>query len=92
MERDRETRSRGEASSENAVSEKASRAETKTKNNDAKVKTLNIAELKEMNISTLAKVAKDLNVTGFQVDFLGTLPQRGIKQRFILRFISTAGK
>jgi transcription termination factor Rho len=46
------------------VSEKASRTETKTKNNDAKVKTLNIAELKEMNISTLAKVAKELSVTG----------------------------
>ncbi len=64
MERDRETRSRGEANSESAVSEKASRTETKTKNNDAKVKTLNIAELKEMNISTLAKVAKELSVTG----------------------------
>jgi transcription termination factor Rho len=29
-----------------------------------KAKSLNIAELKEMNISTLAKVAKDLNVAG----------------------------
>ncbi len=64
MERDRETRSRGEANSESAVSEKASRSETKTKNNDVKVTTLNIAELKEMNISTLAKVAKELAVTG----------------------------
>ncbi len=63
MERDRETRSRGEANSESAVSEKASRAETKAKGND-KVKALNIAELKEMNISTLAKVAKELAVTG----------------------------
>ncbi len=32
--------------------------------NDAKAKTLNIAELKEMNISTLAKVGKDLAVAG----------------------------
>jgi transcription termination factor Rho len=57
MERDRETPSRTEAPSENEVTEKASRSDVKTK-------TLNIAELKEMNISTLAKVAKDLNVAG----------------------------
>ncbi len=57
MERDRETPSRTETPSENEVTEKASRSDVKTK-------TLNIAELKEMNISTLAKVAKDLNVAG----------------------------
>ena len=64
MERDRETRSRSETSTESAVSEKAPRGETKAKTNDVKAKTLNIAELKEMNISTLSKIAKDLNVVG----------------------------
>ncbi len=56
MEDDRESRSRAEASTEE-VAEKAPRGDTKTK-------ALNIAELKEMNISALAKVAKDLGVAG----------------------------
>ena len=55
MEGDRDTRSRGETSTEEVV-EKPSRSE--------KQKALNIAELKEMNISALAKVAKDLGVGG----------------------------
>jgi transcription termination factor Rho len=65
MERDRETRSRGDASAESAVSEKAPRngKNSKGKANE-KVKALNIGELKDMNISTLAKIAKDLNVAG----------------------------
>jgi transcription termination factor Rho len=65
MERDRETRSRSDASSESAVNEKPSRngKNSKTKTND-KAKALNIGELKDMNISTLAKIAKDLNVPG----------------------------
>jgi transcription termination factor Rho len=56
MEDDREPRSGAEAGTEE-VAEKAPRGDTKTK-------TLNIAELKEMNISALAKVAKDLGVAG----------------------------
>jgi transcription termination factor Rho len=56
MDDDRETRSRGEAGTEE-LEEKPSRGEPKTK-------ALNIAELKEMNISALAKVAKDLGVAG----------------------------
>jgi transcription termination factor Rho len=56
MEDDRESRSRAEAGTEEVV-EKAPRGESKTK-------ALNIAELKEMNISALAKVAKDLGVAG----------------------------
>jgi transcription termination factor Rho len=56
MDDDRETHSRGEAGTEE-LEEKPSRAEPKTK-------ALNIAELKEMNISSLAKVAKDLGVAG----------------------------
>jgi transcription termination factor Rho len=44
-----------------AVNDKATNDKAKS---DAKAKALNIAELKEMNISTLAKVAKDLNVPG----------------------------
>jgi len=56
MDDDRETRSRGEAGTEE-LEENPSRGEPKTK-------TLNIAELKEMNISALAKVAKDLGVAG----------------------------
>jgi transcription termination factor Rho len=56
MEGDRETRSRGETSTEEL--------EEKPARNDSKAKTLNIAELKEMNISALAKVAKDLGVAG----------------------------
>jgi transcription termination factor Rho len=55
MEDDRESRSGAEATEE--VIEKAPRGEPKTK-------ALNIAELKEMNISALAKVAKDLGVAG----------------------------
>ena len=55
MEGDRETRSRGETSTEE-IAEKPSKSE--------KQKPLNIAELKEMNISGLAKVAKDLGVAG----------------------------
>ena len=48
------------------MSSKSSRSEVAEKppRNDAKAKTLNIAELKEMNISTLAKVGKDLAVAG----------------------------
>jgi transcription termination factor Rho len=56
MDEDRETASRGEATTDE-VDEKPSRGESKTKS-------LNIAELKEMNISGLAKVAKDLGVAG----------------------------
>jgi transcription termination factor Rho len=56
MEDDLESRSRAEASTEE-VAEKVPRGEVKTK-------ALNIAELKEMNISALAKVAKDLGVAG----------------------------
>jgi len=56
MEDDQESRSRAEASTEE-VAEKVPRGEPKTK-------ALNIAELKEMNISALAKVAKDLGVAG----------------------------
>ena len=37
---------------------------SRRKRHDAKAKSLNIAELKEMNISGLAKVAKDLGVAG----------------------------
>ena len=55
MEGDRETRSRGETSTEE-IAEKPARSE--------KQKPLNIAELKEMNISGLATVAKDLGVAG----------------------------
>jgi transcription termination factor Rho len=61
---DRETRTRGDGGTESAVSEKPARNGAKSRNNNGKAKTLNIAELKEMNISTLAKVAKDLNVPG----------------------------
>ncbi len=56
MEDDRESRSGAEAGTED-VAEKLPRGESKTK-------ALNIAELKEMNISALAKVAKDLGVAG----------------------------
>jgi transcription termination factor Rho len=56
MEDDRESRSGAEAGTEDVV-EKAPRGESKTK-------ALNIAELKEMNIAALAKVAKDLGVAG----------------------------
>ncbi len=56
MEDDRESRSGAEAGTEE-VAEKLPRGESKTK-------ALNIAELKEMNISSLAKVAKDLGVAG----------------------------
>jgi transcription termination factor Rho len=56
MEDDRESRSGADASTEE-VAEKVPRGEAKTK-------ALNIAELKEMNISALAKVAKDLGVAG----------------------------
>src|SRR3970040_2395348 len=56
MEDDHESRSGAEASTEE-VAEKVPRGEPKTK-------ALNIAELKEMNISTLAKVAKDPSVRG----------------------------
>ncbi len=66
MERDRETRTRAETPTENEVTEKAPRSETteKPQRSEGKAKTLNIAELKDMNISTLAKVAKDLTVAG----------------------------
>ncbi len=63
MENDRETRSRGDAGAESAVTEKPQRNGVKNKGGD-KAKSLNIAELKEMNIATLTKVAKDLNVAG----------------------------
>jgi transcription termination factor Rho len=56
MEDDRESRSGAEAGTED-LAEKVPRGDTKTK-------ALNIAELKEMNISALAKVAKDLGVAG----------------------------
>jgi transcription termination factor Rho len=56
MEDDHESRSGAEAGTED-VAEKVPRGDTKTK-------ALNIAELKEMNISALAKVAKDLGVAG----------------------------
>ena len=56
MEGDRETSSGGETSTEEL--------EEKPARNDSKAKSLNIAELKEMNISALAKVAKDLGVAG----------------------------
>src|SRR3990172_7349234 len=56
MEDDRESRSGADASTEE-VAGKVPRGEPKTK-------ALNIAELKEMNISALAKVAKDLGVAG----------------------------
>jgi transcription termination factor Rho len=55
MEDDRESRSGAEAGTEE-VAEKLPR--------ESKTKALNIAELKEMNISALAKVAKDLGVAG----------------------------
>ena len=55
MEGDRDTRSGGETGTEE-LEEKLAR--------DEKQKPLNIAELKEMNISGLAKVAKDLGVAG----------------------------
>jgi transcription termination factor Rho len=55
MEDDHESRAGAEAGTEDV--EKAPRGDTKTK-------ALNIAELKEMNISALAKVAKDLGVAG----------------------------
>jgi len=55
MDGDRETRSRGETSTEE-VAEKPSRSD--------KQKALNIAELKEMNISGLGAVAKELGVVG----------------------------
>ena len=63
MENDRETRSRGDAGAESAGTEKPQRNGGKNKGGD-KAKSLNIAELKEMNIATLTKVAKDLNVVG----------------------------
>jgi len=63
MENDRETRSRGDAGAESAVTEKPQRNGAKNKGGD-KAKSLNISELKEMNIATLTKVAKDLNVAG----------------------------
>ena len=63
MENDRETRSRGDAGAESAVTEKPRRNGGKNKGGD-KAKSLNIAELKEMNIAALTKVAKDLNVAG----------------------------
>ncbi len=55
MDGDRETRSRGETSTEE-IAEQPSRSE--------KQKPLNIAELKEMNISGLGAVAKELGVVG----------------------------
>ncbi len=55
MDGDRETRSRGETSTEE-IAEEPSRSE--------KQKPLNIAELKEMNISGLGAVAKELGVVG----------------------------
>ena len=55
MDGDRETRSRGETSTEE-IAEKPSRSD--------KQKPLNIAELKEMNISGLGAVAKELGVVG----------------------------
>jgi transcription termination factor Rho len=75
MERDRETRTRAGAPTESAeaseptqdqASSKGSRNEVaeKPSRGDTKVKALNIAELKDMNISTLAKVGKDLGVAG----------------------------
>jgi transcription termination factor Rho len=76
MERDRESRARGEVNSETATNDKAAndklvndkavndKATNDKAKSEARAKALNIAELKEMNISTLAKVAKDLNVPG----------------------------
>ncbi len=55
MDGDRETRSRGETSTEE-IAEKPSRSDNQ--------KPLNIAELKEMNISGLGAVAKELGVVG----------------------------
>ena len=55
MDGDRETRSRGETSTEE-IAEKPARSD--------KQKALNIAELKEMNISGLGAVAKELGVVG----------------------------
>ncbi len=55
MDGDRETRSRSETSTEE-LTEKPSKSE--------KQKPLNIAELKEMNISALSAVAKELGVVG----------------------------
>jgi len=55
MDGDRETRSRSETSTEE-LAEKPSKSE--------KQKPLNIAELKEMNISALGAVAKELGVVG----------------------------
>ncbi len=55
MDGDRETRSRSETSTEE-LTEKPSKSE--------KQKPLNIAELKEMNISSLGAVAKELGVVG----------------------------
>jgi len=55
MDGDRETRSRSETSTEE-LTEKSSKSE--------KQKPLNIAELKEMNISSLGAVAKELGVVG----------------------------
>ncbi len=63
MENDRESRSRGDAGAESAVTEKPPRNGGKNKGTE-KAKSLNIAELKEMNISTLTKIAKDLAVAG----------------------------
>jgi len=66
MERDRETSTQAETPEDDEVTEKGSRGEVaeKPSRGDAKTKALNIAELKDMNISTLAKVAKDLSVPG----------------------------
>jgi len=72
MERDRETRPRSEVNSETTTNDKATNDKAvndkavndKAAKGEAKTKALNIAELKEMNISTLSKVAKDLNVPG----------------------------
>jgi len=66
MERDRETSTQAETPEDDEVTEKGSRGEVAEKPSrcDAKTKALNIAELKDMNISTLAKVAKDLSVPG----------------------------
>ena len=55
MDGDRETRSRGETSTEE-IAEKPSRSDNQ--------KPLNIAELKEINISGLGAVAKELGVVG----------------------------
>ena len=56
MEGDQEASSGGETSTQELEENPA--------HDDSKTKSLNIAELKEMNISSLAKIAKDLGVAG----------------------------